>query len=96
LADENNRIISIVDDEGDISTLFRLAVNEKIEGYEVFAFNDPVSALEHFMENKNSYALVITDLRMSGMSGLELLKKVKDENYSVRTVLMSGYNLEQV
>lgn len=96
LADVKNKMISIVDNEGDISALLRLGVNEKIEGYKVFAFNDPSLALQHFVENKSAYALVITDLRMSGLNGLELLKKVKELNSGVRTILMSGYNFDQV
>ena len=93
---ENKQIISIVDDEEDISTLFRLAIDENIEGYDVISFNDPIFALEHFIENASSYALVISDLRMSGLNGLELLKKVKEANSSVRTILMSGYNFDEV
>ncbi len=93
---QNKQIISIVDDEEDISTLFRLAIDENIEGYDVISFNDPIFALEHFIENASSYALVISDLRMSGLNGLELLKKVKEANSSVRTILMSGYNFDEV
>ena len=43
---ENKQIISIVDDEEDISTLFRLAIDENVEGYDVISFNDPIFALE--------------------------------------------------
>ena len=93
---KNKQIISIVDDEEDISTLFRLAIDENIEGYHVISFNDPIFALEHFIENASSYALVISDLRMSGLNGLEFLKKVKEANSSVRTILMSGYNFDEV
>ena len=36
-----------------------------------------VTALAHFKENKESYVLVISDLRMPELNGLELLKNVK-------------------
>jgi DNA-binding NtrC family response regulator len=52
-------------------------------------------ALEHFTDNKDAYALVIADLRMPGLNGLELLKKVKTSNPNVRTILMSAYNFEE-
>ena len=58
-------------------------------------FTDPVKAFEHFTENKENYALVISDLRMPGLNGLELLKKVKTSNPKVRTILMSAYNFEE-
>lgn len=52
-------------------------------------------ALKHFTENRSAYALVISDLRMPGLNGLELLKKIKDSNSSVRTILMSTYNFDE-
>jgi len=38
--------------------------------------------------------LVISDLRMPGLNGLELLKKVKKLNPKVRTILISAYEVE--
>jgi DNA-binding NtrC family response regulator len=52
-------------------------------------------AFQHFTENHGSYALVISDLRMPSLNGLELLKKVKTLNPKVRTILMSAYNFEE-
>ena len=52
-------------------------------------------ALEHFLKNKENCALVISDLRMPSLNGLELLKKVKTLNPKVRTILMSAYNFEE-
>jgi DNA-binding NtrC family response regulator len=66
-----------------------------MDDVDVVSFNDTVTALEHFKDNKVSYALVISDLRMAGLNGLELLKKVKNSNSSVRTILMSAYNFEE-
>jgi DNA-binding NtrC family response regulator len=91
----NNRIVSIVDDDIDITELFHDALCENIDGISVVAFNDPIIAFEHFTENKESYALVISDLRMPGLNGLELLKKVKSSNPNVRTILTSAYNFEE-
>jgi len=91
----NNRIVSIVDDDIYITKLFDIALRENIDGISVFSFIDPVKAFEHFTENKEKYALVISDLRMPGLNGLELLKKVKTSNPKVRTILMSAYNFEE-
>ena len=91
----NNRIVSIVDDDIYITKLFDIALRENIDGISVFSFIDPVKAFEHFTENKENYALVISDLRMPGLNGLELLKKVKTSNPKVRTILMSAYNFEE-
>ena len=91
----NKRIVSIVDDDVYIAQLFHEALSENIDGISVFSFTDPIMAFEHFTENKENYALVISDLRMPGLNGLELLKKVKDSNPKVRTILMSAYNFEE-
>ena len=66
-----------------------------MDGVLVLSFNDPASALDHYKKNKQRYALVISDLRMPIMDGLEVLKKVKQLNPNVRTILMSAYNFEE-
>jgi DNA-binding NtrC family response regulator len=90
----SKRIVGVVDDEIDITTLFHDVLCENVLDASVYAFNDPVAALKHFTENKSDYALIISDLRMPGLNGLELLKKVKGDKPKVRTILMSAYNLE--
>ena len=91
----NNRIVSVVDDDIYIAKLFHEALSENIDGISVFSFTDPVKAFEHFTEYKENYVLVIADLRMPGLNGLELLKKVKTSNPKVRTILMSAYSFEE-
>jgi DNA-binding NtrC family response regulator len=90
----NNNIVSIVDDEIDITALFKDALCTKMDGVFVLSFNDPASALDHYQKNKQRYALVISDLRMPTMDGLELLKKVKQLNPNVRTMLISAYEFQ--
>lgn len=85
----------MVDDDIDITTLFHDVLCENILEASMYAFNDPISAIEHFTENKEDYALIISDLRMPGLNGLELLKKVKAANPKVRTILMSAYNFDE-
>ena len=91
----NSRIVSVVDDDFATTKTFQEALSENIDGVNVISFNDPVIALEHFTDNKNAYALVIADLRMPSLNGLELLKKVKTSNPNVRTILMSAYSFEE-
>jgi len=91
----NNRIVSVVDDDASTATFFHEALRQNIDGISVFSFIDPVKALEHFTENKERYALIISDLRMPGLNGLELLKKVRTSSPKVRTILMSAYNFEE-
>ena len=89
------RIVAVIDDDIDITKLFHDVLCENLVDASVYAFNDPISALEHFTENKENYALIISDLRMPGLNGLELLKKAKVSNPKVRTILMSAYNFDE-
>ncbi|MDW0128417.1 MAG: response regulator [Nitrososphaeraceae archaeon] len=91
----DSRMVSVVDDDVGTATFFHEALRQNIDGISVFSFTDPVEAFEHFIENKETYVLVISDLRMPGLNGLELLKKVKTSNPKVRTILMSAYNFEE-
>ena len=91
----SKKIVSVVDDDLNTTELFHIALSENIDGISVVSFNDPVIALEHFAANKDAYVLVISDLRMPSLNGLELLKKVKSSNPKVRTILMSAYNFDE-
>ena len=87
------RIVSIVDDESDIGTLFHDAL-VGIDGITVLTFIDPIFALEHFQANQDAYVLAISDYKMPGLNGMELLKKMKDMNKFVRTILMTGFDID--
>ena len=79
-----------MDDEPDILKLFQDFLS-KIKGISIFTFTDPLMALEHVRMNKNEYVLVISDLRMPSLDGLELVKVIKDLNPLVRTILMTAF-----
>ena len=89
----SNRILSIVDDEVDITDLFYDALC-KIKGVSIFTFNDSIKAFEHFTTNKKEYVLVLSDFRMHGLNGLDLLRKSKTLKPKVRTILMSAFDVE--
>jgi len=86
-------LVAIIDDESDIVNLFRDALS-KLDGLSIFTFTDPIVALEHFRINKGAYALIITDLRMPGINGTDLVYKIKKENPLVRTLLMTAFEVD--
>jgi DNA-binding NtrC family response regulator len=86
-------LVAIVDDELDIASLFREYLSG-IKDVLVFSFTDPVVALEHFINNKHEYFLIISDLKMPRLSGIELIKKVKEANPFVRTLLMTAFEID--
>ncbi|MFN2434296.1 MAG: response regulator [Nitrososphaeraceae archaeon] len=89
----NNRIVSTVDDELDSTLLFCDALCT-INGIEVLKFTDPILALEHLKNNAKDYVLIISDLRMPVINGLQLLKTVKDLNPLIRTILMTAFQID--
>jgi DNA-binding NtrC family response regulator len=89
----NAKIMSVVDDEQDIMSLFSDALSE-IEDASVFGFIDSTLALEHFKLHQSDYSLIISDYRMPTMDGIELLKKVKAVNPSVKTILISAFDID--
>jgi len=89
----NNRIVSIVDDDLGITIFFHEALRS-IPGITIFTFTDPILALEHFQEKGYAYVAVISDFKMPGLNGMEFLKKIKDSNRFVRTILMTAFEIE--
>ena len=89
----DNKIVSIVDDEVKTAQFFHSALCT-IKGINVFEFTDPVKALQHLKLNKKDYAVMISDLRMPVINGVQLLKTVKDLNPLARTILMTAYDID--
>ena len=87
-----NRIVGIVDDDLDIVNLFRDALTA-ISEVTIHTFTDPILAMEHFQINEDAYVLIISDLKMPGLSGIEFLRKVKQKNKLTRTILMTAFDI---
>ena len=84
--------IMIVDDEIDICNLFRDAL--QVAGYNVRAFTNPTEAFEDFKLHNEEYGVIITDIRMPEMSGIELIKRVNQINKNVKVFLMTAFELK--
>lgn len=74
----------------DIGILFRDALQTTL-GVTVFTFTDPILALEHFQINDFAYVLVISDFKMPGINGIDFLKRIREKNRFVRTILMTAF-----
>ena len=62
-------------------------------GYDVTVFRDAEGALEHFDVNRSSqFDLVITDLAMPKMSGLEFLDRFKIDHPSIPVILITEFS----
>jgi two-component system, NtrC family, response regulator PilR len=79
--------ILIVDDERPLCDLLKMALEEK--GYAVQVAHDAEPALA--ILKTTTVDLVLSDIRMPGMSGLELLKSVKEIDITIPVILMTAY-----
>ena len=94
MASPKNNGILIVDDQRDIADLVKILLQK--EGYDVYEFYDPFMALEYFKENFKNFALVITDVRMPGMSGIELVSKIKEIEQDIIAILISAFEKDTI
>ena len=85
------KFIGVIDDEQDLATLFTEAL-EQLEEYSVFGFSDPILAYNHIIANRIKYTLLLCDLRMKEMTGVELLRESKKLNPSIVCILMSAFD----
>jgi CheY-like chemotaxis protein len=80
-------LILLVDDESDsLAYLFDLLHNE---GYRVLPTSSPLDALDHATRRQPD--LMISDLRMPDLDGLELLDRVKKVSPRTRVILLTAY-----
>ena len=82
-------MIILLDDEPDIVSVFGKVL--QLSGYEVNGFTDPRKALEFFAENRDKCSLVITDLRMPHMNGIDFAAEVRKINPDVKLLLMTAF-----
>jgi len=82
----------IVDDEPSVLEGLKLFVDWQSEGYEIVGeASDGASAFPIICEKNPD--LVICDIRMPGLTGLELMEKLKSSTYPVpKFIMLSGYN----
>jgi putative nucleotidyltransferase with HDIG domain len=84
---DNQIRILVVDDEPKICHLIEEVL--KLEGYQIDISFSGVEALQ--MIKKNKYQMLLTDLKMPGIDGLELIRKARELHPGIRTIMVTGY-----
>jgi CheY-like chemotaxis protein/predicted transcriptional regulator len=81
--------LMLVEDEPDVLFAFKTILTS--EGYNVDTFTDSFEALKHFIKlNRPYYDLVILDIRMHGMNGIQLYQKLKRIDGDVRVIFSTA------
>jgi CheY-like chemotaxis protein len=73
--------VLVVDDEADMKTLFEQRFRKEIKSGEIdFIFaNSGNEALDYLNRQNHEFVLILSDINMPGMSGLELLEHIKQK-----------------
>jgi len=80
--------ILVIDDEVDMLMLLRMIIEDNTD-YEVETTNNPSEGLKKVAER--DYGLVITDLKMPGMDGIELFDELKEIKPGIPVIIITAY-----
>ena len=86
--------IMVVDDEEDIKLLFKYKFKKEISEHSIdFSFKlSAIEAIEYLQNEKNSdLVLILSDINMPGMTGLELLKFLKEKYPEIKVFIITAY-----
>lgn len=84
---ESLESILVVDDDSSVRETLRHVLKDR--GYQVTLAKNGDEALERLREQE--YSLVLTDLRMPGMQGIELMRKIQRAYPDVGVIIMTAY-----
>jgi CheY-like chemotaxis protein len=86
--------VLIVDDEETLTWSLAKSLSHDRETYEVTTANDGETALSIIEEQP--YDLVVLDIRLPGMNGLDVLLKIKEEKPSIKVIIMTAYGSSDI
>jgi DNA-binding NtrC family response regulator len=84
--------IMLVDDEQIVGKRLKPALEKG--GYEVETFQDAAQALDRYRQHV--FDIVVTDVRMEGMDGIELLEQIVAAGGRTKVILITGYATVEV
>lgn len=82
------RLVMIVDDEPDMLSMLRLVIGKKC-ACDIITAHSGLAALQ--LLEKHRPDVIVTDIKMPDLDGLELLKKIRKRDSTISTVIMTGY-----
>jgi DNA-binding NtrC family response regulator len=83
-------VIMVIDDEDIIRNMVRDYLTSK--GYEVLLASDGSEALENFQQTGGEVDLVLLDMILPEIGGMEVFKKFRQINPKIKAILTSGYS----
>jgi CheY-like chemotaxis protein len=84
-----NKTILVVEDEDILLELMEDIL--KTQGYKLFTAKDGIEGIEIYTNHKNEIDLILSDVNLPNLDGLEMFKKIKELNSDVKIIMASGY-----
>ena len=91
---ELSKSVIVIDDEIELSSIFKTFLRK--EGYDTISFSDPLIALEYFKDTFDKHSLIIADMRMPGMNGIELAKRIRQINSKIKIFLVTAFDISDL
>ncbi len=79
--------VMVLDDEPIVGERLKPVLEKK--GFQVETFTESQKALERLKEK--TFQVLVTDLKMSGLSGMDILRFLKDCQAETRVIVITGY-----
>ncbi len=88
----NTQTVWVIDDDQSIRWVLQRALSNA--GFEVSVFETASAALSQFKraETEKRPSLILTDFRMPGINGFELLRQIKNINAAIPVIIMTAYS----
>jgi PAS domain S-box-containing protein len=86
----NNRTVLVVDDDESVAEYIETAL--KLKGYEVVTAHTATQALGKIKSDPARFAVVLSDIMMPGVNGLELLKFIRQSSPDTIVVMMTAHS----
>jgi UDP-glucose 6-dehydrogenase len=82
--------------DGNIDTANLVKKSLEMDGFNVHVFNDPLLAIDYIKSNPKENALVISNVAVSGLNGLDLVSKIKELDSKVKVIFMTPFDIEYI
>jgi len=82
--------LAVVEDDQDMAEVIEAFF--KPRGFDVTTFTTPLDALASLKKNPNDYDVIITDLMMPELTGIEFTQRLHEEEIDIPVILVTGHN----
>ena len=94
IARGEQRSVLVVDDEDSVAHF--VGANLRRFDYKVSVFGDPQAALAAYRTNPSAFDVLVTDLTMPHMTGIDLMRKLRELRPELPVIVMSGYHRDLI